>query len=62
MTVQQQLCARISSMSDEGTAFINQVINNMNLFLTRNENAKIHTDTIDVSKRIGIRKGNYRGA
>ncbi len=30
MTVQQQVCARIINMSDEGAAFIEQVINNMN--------------------------------
>lgn len=28
MTVQQQVCARIINMSDEGAAFIEQVINN----------------------------------
>ena len=58
MTVQQQVCARISGMSDEGAAFINQVLNNMNpIFWTKNENTKIDTETIDVSKRIGIGKG-----
>ena len=58
MTVQQQVCARINDMSDEGAAFINQVINNMNpIFLARKGNAIIDTEMVDVSKRIGIAKG-----
>lgn len=58
MTIQQQACSRILGMSDEGAAFINQVINNMNpIFFTREGSAKIDTETVDVSKRIGIGKG-----
>lgn len=58
MTVQQQVCARIINMSDEGAAFINQVINNMNpVFLTGEVNAELGAETVDVSKRIGIGKG-----
>ena len=45
-------------MSDEGAAFINQVINNMNpVFLIGKQNAKSDIESIDVSKRIGIGKG-----
>lgn len=61
MTVQQQVCARIINMSDEGAAFINQVINNMNpIFFTKAENAKSSakaSESLDVSNRIGIGKG-----
>ena len=58
MTLQQQVCARIINMSDEGAAFINQVINNMNpVFLIGKQNAKSDIESIDVSKRIGIGKG-----
>ncbi len=58
MTVQQQVCARIIDMSDEGAAFINQVINNMNpVFLTKNNTIKMNLEETDVSKRIGIGKG-----
>ena len=58
MTVQQQVCARIINMSDEGAAFINQVINNMNpVFLTPQNNSKIEINSVDVSKRIGSGKG-----
>lgn len=58
MTVQQQVCSRIIDMSDEGAAFINQVINNMNpVFFVRKHNTNLNTETIDVSKRIGIGKG-----
>ena len=58
LTLQQQVCARIINMSDEGAAFINQVINNMNpVFLIGKQNAKSDIESIDVSKRIGIGKG-----
>lgn len=58
MTVQQQVCARIIDMTDEGAAFINQVINNMNpVFLTRNDSVMADMEEIGVSKRIGIAKG-----
>lgn len=58
MTVQQQVCARIINMSDEGAAFINQVINNMNpIFLTPKTNTGCDVDIVDVSRRIGIGKG-----
>ena len=58
MTLQQQVCARIINMSDEGAPFINQVINNMNpVFLIGKQNAKSDIESIDVSKRIGIGKG-----
>lgn len=58
MTVQQQVCARIINMSDEGAAFINQVINNMNpVFFTGQVEKKSDMDEVDVSKRIGIGKG-----
>lgn len=50
MTVQQQVCNRIINMSDEGAAFINEVIDNMNpVFL--------NGSTVDVTRRIGIGKG-----
>lgn len=53
MTVQQQVCARIINMSDEGAIFINQVINNMNpVFFTGED----RPETADISKRIGIGK------
>lgn len=58
MTVQQQVCARIINMSDEGAAFIDQVINNMNpIFFIGKNNTKFNSEAIDVSKRIGIGKG-----
>lgn len=58
MTVQQQVCARIINMSDEGAAFINQVINNMNpVFFIKDAEIQPLTDTVDVSKRIGVGKG-----
>lgn len=58
MTVQQQVCARIIDMTDEGAAFINQVINNMNpVFLTRNDSEMADMEEIGISKRIGIAKG-----
>lgn len=58
MTVQQQVCARIINMSDEGAAFIDQVINNMNpIFFIKKNNTKYNSEVIDVSKRIGIGKG-----
>lgn len=58
MTVQQQVCARIINMSDEGAAFIEQVINNMNpVFFIGKNNLKSTTEAIDVSKRIGVGKG-----
>lgn len=58
MTLQQQVCARIINMSDEGAAFINQVINNMNpVFLIGKNSTKFDMETVDVSKRIGIGKG-----
>lgn len=58
MTVQQQVCARIINMSDEGANFINQVINNMNpIFLTPKANTDYNADNIDVSRRIGVGKG-----
>ena len=45
-------------MSDEGAAFINQVINNMNpVFLTRKYNSKVEINSVDVSNRIGVGKG-----
>lgn len=56
MTVQQQVCARIIDMSDEGAAFIEQVINNMNPIFFIKKNTP-NTETIDVSRRIGIGKG-----
>ncbi len=57
MTVQQQVCNRIINMSDEGAAFINQVINNMNPVFLMGETAIEYDKTrIDVSKRIGIGK------
>lgn len=44
-------------MSDEGAAFINQVINNMNPVFLMGETAIEYDKTrIDVSKRIGIGK------
>lgn len=53
MTVKQQVCDRIINMSDEGVAFINQVINNMNpVFFVKNE-MKADMKKKDVSKRIG---------
>lgn len=58
MTVQQQVCARIINMSDEGAAFIEQVINNMNpVFFIGKNNLKSTTEAIDVSKSIGVGKG-----
>lgn len=58
MTVQQQVCDRIVNMSDEGAAFINYVINNMNpVYLTRNTIIGTDKDSVDVSKRIGIGRG-----
>lgn len=58
MTVQQQVCARIINMSDEGAAFINQVINNMNpVFFTGKVEKKTVIEEVDVSKRIGVGKG-----
>lgn len=58
MTVQQQVCARIINMSDEGAAFINQVINNMNsVFFTGKIEKKTDIEEVDVSKRIGVGKG-----
>ncbi len=58
MTVQQQVCARIANMSDEGAAFIEQVINNMNpVFFVGKNNVKSNKESFDVSKRIGIGKG-----
>ena len=52
MTIQQQACNRILKMSDEGAAFINQVINNMNpAFFDNNSDV-----TVDITKRIGIGK------
>lgn len=53
MTIQQQTCNRILNMSDEGAAFINQVINNMNPILFVNED----NAAADITKRIGIGKG-----
>lgn len=58
MTVQQQVCARIINMSDEGAAFIDQVINNMNpIFFIGKNSTKLNPESTDVSKRIGIGKG-----
>ena len=58
MTVQQQVCSRIINMSDEGAAFINQVINNMNpVYLTRKADAEHDVNMVDISRRIGIGKG-----
>ena len=58
MTVQQQVCARIIDMSDEGALFINQVINNMNpSFFSKKEKSEVKNNTVDVSKRIGFAKG-----
>ena len=58
MTVQQQVCSRIIDMSDEGAAFINQVINTMDpVFFIRNHHTNLKTENIDVSKRIGKGKG-----
>lgn len=57
MTVKQQVCDRIINLSDEGVAFINQVINNMNpVFFGKNE-MKTDVKKKDVSKRIGIGVG-----
>ncbi|MDE7477485.1 MAG: hypothetical protein K2M91_05985 [Lachnospiraceae bacterium] len=58
MTVQQRVCARIINMSDEGAAFINQVINNMNpAFFPEEADIKNNMNVVDVSNRIGIGKG-----
>lgn len=58
MTVQQQVCARISNMTDEGVAFIEQVINNINpIFFVGKKSTKSDSEAMDVSKRIGIGKG-----
>lgn len=57
MTVQQQVCARIINMSDEGAEFINQVINNMNPdFLAGKGGRSNDINLVDVSRRIGIGK------
>ena len=58
MTIQQEACSQIINMSDEGAAFINQVIKTMKpTFFVRGRNATV--ENVSTYRRIGVAEGLF---